>query len=77
MYGDFLNFEQLSLLHLWLHRPETCRDTSKWDYLHCVKILSKKSLIGIFDEVIANQELRSFTSKNVSLHGFIKRSDRA
>ena len=35
---------------------KTCRELSKWGYLHCVRILSKNSLISIFDDVIANQE---------------------
>ena len=43
MYRDLLNFEQL--LHLLVYQPETCRDTSKWGYLHCVKVLSEESLI--------------------------------
>ena len=30
-----------------MYRPETCRDFSKWAYLHCVKIF-KKSLVEIF-----------------------------
>ena len=38
---------------LW---TKTCREHSKWGYLHYVNILSKKSLIQIFDDVIANQE---------------------
>ena len=45
------------LTHLVLvYRAETCRDTSKWGYLRCVKNLSKKSLIQIFNDVIANPE---------------------
>ena len=32
-------------LHLWVYRPETCRDLSKQSYVHCIKILSKQSLI--------------------------------
>ena len=38
-------------------RPETCRDLSKWGYLHCLKVLSKKSVIQIFDDVIANHDI--------------------
>ena len=53
MYGGFQNFERPQLLHLLVYRPGTCRDVSKWGYLHCVKILSEKSLIQIFDDVIA------------------------
>ena len=40
-YGDFLNFEELQLLHYLVYRPETCRDLSEQGYLNCVKILSK------------------------------------
>ena len=40
-----------NLLHLLVYRPETCRDLSKWGYLHCLKVLSKKSLIQIFKTV--------------------------
>ena len=40
-----------------VYLPETCKDISEWGYLHCVKALSKKSLIQIFDDVIANHEL--------------------
>ena len=58
MYGDFQNFEQLYLLPLLMYRPETCRDLSEWGYLHSVKSLSKKSLIEIFDDVIANHQLK-------------------
>ena len=29
---------------------------SKVSYLHCLKILSKKCLIRIFDDIIANEE---------------------
>ena len=28
-----------------VYQPETCRETSKWGYLHRVKVLSEKSLI--------------------------------
>ena len=56
MYGDLLNFELPSLLHLWVYRPETCREHSKRSHLHYVKLLSEKLLIQIFDDVIANQE---------------------
>ena len=45
MDGDFLSFEQPYFVHLLVYRPETCRDLSKPGYLHCVKALSKKSLI--------------------------------
>ena len=37
-----------------VYRPY--RDLSKEGYLHFVKLLSKKSLIQIFDDVIANQD---------------------
>ena len=40
-----------------MYRPETCGDLLKWGYLYCVKILSTKSIIQIFDDVIANHEL--------------------
>ena len=39
MYGDFMNFEQLQLLHFLVYRPETCGDLSKQGYSHCVKLL--------------------------------------
>ena len=33
---------------LFVYRPESCRDFSKWGNLHCVKIFFKKSLVEIF-----------------------------
>ena len=45
MFGDFLNFEQPLLSRLLVYPPETCRDLSKPTYQHCVKILSKNTLI--------------------------------
>ena len=39
------------------YKPETCRDLWEWGYLQCIKALSKKSLIQIFDDIIANHEL--------------------
>ena len=60
MYRDLLNFEQLLLLHLVVYQPETYNDTSKWGYLHHVKVLSEKLSIKIFDDVIANHELCYF-----------------
>ena len=48
--------EIFKTLHLSVYLPETFRDLSKWGYLHCVKILFKKSLIRIFDDAIANHE---------------------
>ena len=56
MYRDSLNFDHLLLLHLLVYQAEACRETLKWGYLHCVKILSGKSLIQIFDDTVANQE---------------------
>ena len=56
IHRDFLNFEKPQLLHLLVYRPETCRELSKRLYLRYVKILLKKSLILIFDDVVANQE---------------------
>ena len=44
------------LLHLLESKHETCRDSSKWGCLHHVKVLSEKTLIEIFDDVIANQK---------------------
>ena len=51
----FSKTERPYLLHLLVDRSGTCRSLSKWDYLHSVKILSKKSQIQFFDDVIANQ----------------------
>ena len=34
MFRDFLNFEQLQLLHYLECQPDICSDTSKWGYLH-------------------------------------------
>ena len=56
MYRDFLNFEQLKLLHLLAYEAETWKVTLQWGYLRCVKILLNKALIETFDRVIANQE---------------------
>ena len=47
----------MQLLNLLVYQPETYTDISKWGYSHCIKILSKKSLIlKIVDDVIPNQE---------------------
>ena len=44
-------------MDLLVYRPESSRDLSEWVYLHCLKILAKKSLImKIFDDTIANQD---------------------
>ena len=53
LFGDFLNFEQLYLLHLLVYQAEICRELSKSGDVHYVKNLS---LIYIFDDVTANQE---------------------
>ena len=54
-----------------MYLPETCKDISEWCYLHCVKALSNKSLIQIFDDVIANHELvesvRETEKKNATM----------
>ena len=68
MYQDFPKFEQSQLLHLLIYIPENCTDLSKGGYLHCVKILSKNSLIYIFDDVIANQYNNPLIGKDTS-HG--------
>ena len=43
MYGDFLNFDRLKLLHLLICQPKACRNTSEWGYLHRVESFVRKS----------------------------------
>ena len=47
-------------MHLLVYQPESYRHPLEWNYLHCGRILSKKSLIQILDEVTANQEFSNF-----------------
>ena len=52
----FKTLNSLNFCFYWCIDLKLARDLSKWGHLHCVKILSKNSLIQIFDDVIANHE---------------------